>query len=150
MELSDRSMELSVRSMEMGDRSMEMGDPSMEIGDRSTELSERSMQLSDRLMMQLFFVCLSELLWFVGIGYEIVKRFYNEGATVFVIDKDQTLLDNIQNEMPKLMVLTQDLNNWEETQAAVLGITPLDHLVNNAGFLQAQRLIDATPQNFDM
>jgi len=85
-----------------------------------------------------------------GIGYDITKRLYNDGAVLFVIDKDQNLLTNLNKEMPNITTLCVDLLNWDETRKAVLSIAPLDHLVNNAGVIKTEPLLDVTPEHIDL
>jgi len=85
-----------------------------------------------------------------GIGYEIVKKFYNDGAVVFVLDKDQGLLNKVKAELPKVTTLCVDLLNWDETFKAVRAIAPLDHLVNNAGVFKDDTLLDVKPQDVDL
>jgi len=85
-----------------------------------------------------------------GIGYDIAKRFHEHGAKVVVVDKDQGLLDKIVKELPGLITECVDLTNWEAAQAVVTRHSPLDHLVNNAGVLSCLKLVDVTPQNFDI
>ena len=85
-----------------------------------------------------------------GIGYEIVKQFYNDGAVVFVLDKEQALLDKVKSEMPTVTTICVDLLNWEAAFDAVKKLAPLDHLVNNAGVIKDEILLDVTSQSFDL
>jgi NAD(P)-dependent dehydrogenase (short-subunit alcohol dehydrogenase family) len=84
-----------------------------------------------------------------GIGEAIVRKFYNDNAIVFVIDKDQTLLAKLKNEFPNIHPICVDVLNWKATQEAVLGITPLDHLVNNAGIFAGDSTLTVTEEELD-
>jgi NAD(P)-dependent dehydrogenase (short-subunit alcohol dehydrogenase family) len=85
-----------------------------------------------------------------GIGEAIVRKFYNDDAIVFVIDKDQSLLTKLKNELPNIHPIYVDLLNWKATQEAVLGITPLDHLVNNAGVFAGDCILQVTEEDLDL
>jgi len=84
-----------------------------------------------------------------GIGKEIVAKFYNDGATVFVIDRDPKLLDTLKKEMPKVTTVCVDLLDWNASKKAVTDMSPLDHLVNNAGVVGDAAFLDVTPERFD-
>jgi NAD(P)-dependent dehydrogenase (short-subunit alcohol dehydrogenase family) len=84
-----------------------------------------------------------------GIGEAIVRKFYNDGAIVFVIDHDQGLLANLKKELPNIHPICVNLLNWEQTQQAILNITPLDHLVNNAGVFAGDCILKMTEDALD-
>jgi len=84
-----------------------------------------------------------------GIGNEIVKKFYNDGAEVFVIDRDAKLLENLKKEMPKAKTVCVDLLDWDATKKAVTDMAPLDHLVNNAGIVGDCPFLEVTQEKFD-
>jgi len=84
-----------------------------------------------------------------GIGNEIVKKFYNDGAQLFVIDRDPKLLETVKKEMPKVTTVCVDLLDWEATKKAVTDMAPLDHLVNNAGIVGDTPFLEVTQDTFD-
>jgi len=85
-----------------------------------------------------------------GIGYEIVKKFHNDGAVVFVLDKEQALLNKVKAELPNVSTLCVDLGDWDATFKAVRAIAPLDHLVNNAGVFRDDYLLDVKSEDVDL
>ena len=85
-----------------------------------------------------------------GLGKAIVQKFYEVGAIVFAFDKDAEKLAELKNEFPEVNIKTVDLLNWEEAKAAVRSISPIHHLVNNAGIMKPARLMDATMEEFDL
>jgi len=84
-----------------------------------------------------------------GIGEAIVRKFYHDGATVFVLDRNQSLLDDLKKQLPKIQTICVDILDWQATQAAVWAITPLDHLVNNAGIFQGGSLLSISGEAMD-
>jgi len=84
-----------------------------------------------------------------GIGHAIVTKFYNDGAHVFVIDRDAKLLETLKKDMPKVTTVCLDLTDWDATKKAVEAMAPLDHLVNNAGIVGDAPLLEVTPETFD-
>jgi len=84
-----------------------------------------------------------------GIGREIVRKFYNDEAHVFVIDKDAKLLDALKKELPKVTTVCVDLLDWDATKQAVTNMAPLDHLVNNAAIVGESTIMDVKPETFD-
>jgi len=84
-----------------------------------------------------------------GIGEAIVRKFYDDGAIVFVIDKNQSLLAKLKSQLPNIETLCVDLLDWKATQDAILSITPLDHLVNNAGVFGGDEITKITEEAVD-
>lgn len=84
-----------------------------------------------------------------GIGSGIVNKFYQDGALVFVLDKDAQLLSELKKQLPNVTTICVDLLDWAATRQAVEGLTPLHHLVNNAGICSVGDLQDVTPEAFD-
>lgn len=77
-----------------------------------------------------------------GLGKAVAKKLYDDGATVFAVDKQQSLLDELKKECPKITTVTLDLTNFEETKKVVESFLPLHHLVNNAGISGKQSFLD--------
>jgi NADP-dependent 3-hydroxy acid dehydrogenase YdfG len=67
-----------------------------------------------------------------------------------VLDKDATALQELSKELPKVIVQQVDLLNWEETKKIVTQLSPLHHLVNNAGIMLPGSVLDITMENFDL
>jgi NAD(P)-dependent dehydrogenase (short-subunit alcohol dehydrogenase family) len=44
--------------------------------------------------------------------------------------------------------LEVDLENWDETKAAVEALAPIHHLVNNAGILRFYPFLEIKPEDF--
>jgi len=84
-----------------------------------------------------------------GIGHAIVTKFYNDGAHLFVIDRDVKLLENLKKDMPRVTTIHLDLLDWDATKKAVESLAPLHHIVNNAGIVGDSTLLDLTPETFD-
>ena len=70
-----------------------------------------------------------------NIGRGIVKQLAELGATVFVLDRIQEDLDNLVTEIPGVIPLLQDLENWDETAKTVGQLDSMDGLVNCAGMV---------------
>jgi len=85
-----------------------------------------------------------------GIGLGIARKFYEDGAHLFVLDNRQNLLDELKTIMPNATMICQDLLEWEKTRRTIEALGPLDHLVNNAGTIQTNLLVDATESEFDL
>jgi len=85
-----------------------------------------------------------------GIGEEIVRKFYDDGAIVFVLDRNQTLLAKLKTQLPNIQTLCVDLLNWKATQDAILSITPLDHLINNAGVFGGDQITKISEEAIDL
>jgi len=79
-----------------------------------------------------------------GIGRAVVQRLYDDGAVMFILEKDPALVQQLQKEVPKATVVCVDLRDWKATKDAIHKFGPLDHLVNNAGVLQTQEFLDLT------
>jgi len=84
-----------------------------------------------------------------GLGYAIVKRFYESGATVFALDKNKKALDELKTEFPGLSIILVDLRDWDETRRLVKTVAPIDHLVNNAAITQTSYFEEVAPEQID-
>jgi len=51
--------------------------------------------------------------------------------------------------MPKVTTVCVDLLDWNASKKAVTDMSPLDHLVNNAGVVGDAAFLDVTPERFD-
>lgn len=81
-----------------------------------------------------------------GLGRCAVKRFYDDGAIVYTVEKEQSLVDDLKKEFPKITAVKLDLTDLEKTKTVVESFGPLDCLVNNAGIYVAEKFMDITTQ----
>jgi len=79
-----------------------------------------------------------------GLGRQTVKRFYEDGAIVYTVEKEQELVDDLRKSFPKITVVQLDLTDLEKTKSVVESFGPLDLLVNNAGIYVAQSFMEMT------
>ncbi len=73
-----------------------------------------------------------------------MKRFYEDGAIVYTVEKEQELVDDLRKNFPKITAVHLDLTDLEKTKSVVESFGPLDFLVNNAGVYVAQPFIETT------
>ena len=52
-------------------------------------------------------------------------------------------------QCPSIRPVCVDLTDWEATEAALVGVGPVDLLVNNAACAILQPFLDVTPEQFD-
>jgi len=81
-----------------------------------------------------------------GIGRAVIQRLYDDGASIFVLEKDAGLVQQLLKDLPKATVVCVDLRDWKATREAILKFGPLDHVVNNAGVLASQDFMDMTEE----
>ncbi|CAL8095739.1 unnamed protein product [Orchesella dallaii] len=84
-----------------------------------------------------------------GLGYALVKKFYENNALVFALDKKQAYLDALKVEFPNVTTICVDLRDWDETRRLVKSIAPIDHLVNNAAISGTSFFEDISPEQID-
>ena len=94
-----------------------------------------------------------------GIGFGIVKKFLENGATVVLFGSRQesvdNALENLKNENAgwKVKGMHPDLTDAKAIDEAISNIKneygKIDILVNNAGISQSTPLYDYTPEEFD-
>jgi len=85
-----------------------------------------------------------------GIGFQIAKSFYDDGAIVIVISKSVESLNQVKAAMPNAKIFCHNLTEWDSTRKLIESLGPLDHLVNNAGVSLNNSLLTATEQEFDL
>jgi meso-butanediol dehydrogenase / (S,S)-butanediol dehydrogenase / diacetyl reductase len=89
-----------------------------------------------------------------GIGAATAARFFEEGSTVCVLDRDPKGRQQVQRNLPRLAgVLAADVSDLVEVQSAVGEAVRimggLDVLVNNAGISIRHNFLDITPAEWD-
>jgi len=84
-----------------------------------------------------------------GLGYAIVKKFCENGATVFALDKNKKGLESLKEEFRNVTTICVDLREWDETRRLIKSIAPIDHLVNNAAISQTSYFDEIAPEQID-
>jgi len=84
-----------------------------------------------------------------GLGLEIAKVFHDSGATLVILDREETLLAEVKAKYPSWTMIKADLLDWEGTKAALAPCEACHHVVNNAGVNFRQDLLDVTPDKLD-
>ncbi|ODM88185.1 L-xylulose reductase [Orchesella cincta] len=82
-----------------------------------------------------------------GIGRQLVQRFHDDKALVFVIDNNRETIDQLCKELPKVTAILADLADWDATRKAIQSFGVLDHVVNNAAMAKPQMLMDVTKES---
>jgi len=82
-----------------------------------------------------------------GIGKSIVKKLYEDGALVYTIDRDASLLQSLKAEFPKVITGCVDVCDWNKTKETIENFgVHFDHLVNNCGTVNSQNFLEVTPE----
>lgn len=81
-----------------------------------------------------------------GIGRLLVQRLYEEGATVFTVDKNAQAILELKTEFPNVRAEVVDLGNWNETTKVIETFGKIDHLVNNAAMVVTQNFLEITEE----
>jgi NAD(P)-dependent dehydrogenase (short-subunit alcohol dehydrogenase family) len=84
-----------------------------------------------------------------GLGYAIVKKFLENGATVFALDNNEQRLKDLQTELTAVKIVHADLSKWKEVRETVENLGPMDHLVNNAGIAKLASCLETTEEQID-
>ena len=82
-----------------------------------------------------------------GLGSAIAESLNNKGAKVYALDYAKEALDELVEKMSDIVAVHQDLTNWEETAEKVDQLGVIDGLVNCAGILIPQMVVDVTKEN---
>ena len=88
-----------------------------------------------------------------GIGSATARRFLDEGARVFVFDRDETACQRLQKELPALRgTILVDVSNPDDVARAFKELDAmadgLDVLINNAGISIRHPFMDIAPQEW--
>jgi meso-butanediol dehydrogenase/(S,S)-butanediol dehydrogenase/diacetyl reductase len=88
-----------------------------------------------------------------GIGSGTAKRFMEEGARVYVFDRDEAACQRLKNELPALHgYIIADVADPESVKRAFVELdglaNGLDVLINNAGISIRHSFMDITPQEW--
>jgi meso-butanediol dehydrogenase/(S,S)-butanediol dehydrogenase/diacetyl reductase len=88
-----------------------------------------------------------------GIGSGTAKRFLEEGARVYVLDRDETACQRLKKELPALHgFIIADAADSESVRRAFSELdgiaNGLDVLINNAGISIRHAFMDITPQEW--
>jgi 2-hydroxycyclohexanecarboxyl-CoA dehydrogenase len=82
-----------------------------------------------------------------AIGSALCRRFAEEGAAVLVCDRNGEAAQRVAREVNG-KALVFDIARYAEAKAAV-GATPVDVLVNNAGWDRFQNFVDTKPEEWE-
>ena len=82
-----------------------------------------------------------------AIGSALCRRFAEEGAAVLVCDRNSEAAQRVAREVNG-KALVFDIARYAEAKAAV-GATPVDVLVNNAGWDRFQNFLETKPEEWD-
>jgi len=84
-----------------------------------------------------------------GLGRAMVQAFVDYNATVIVLEREESLLAELKKELPSVIGVQIDLQDWDKTREVVKGLLPIHHLVNNAAILDFQPLLDFNKDALD-
>ncbi|XP_047516401.1 L-xylulose reductase-like [Pieris napi] len=84
-----------------------------------------------------------------GIGRGTVIELWRLGATVVAISHQEENLQKLKNEYPSIEIACVDLRDWDTTRETVESLGIFHGLVNCAGFIQNQPVLDCSPDIFD-
>jgi 2-hydroxycyclohexanecarboxyl-CoA dehydrogenase len=82
-----------------------------------------------------------------AIGSAICRRFAEAGCKVLVADRDKAAAEGTAGRL-KGKALVFDIADYQKAKAAI-GDTPIDVLVNNAGWDRFQNFLDTKPQEWE-
>jgi 2-hydroxycyclohexanecarboxyl-CoA dehydrogenase len=82
-----------------------------------------------------------------AIGSAICKRFAEAGCKVLVADRNRAAAEGTAGQLQGT-ALVFDISDYQKAKAAI-GSTPIDVLVNNAGWDRFQNFLDTKPQEWE-
>jgi 2-hydroxycyclohexanecarboxyl-CoA dehydrogenase len=82
-----------------------------------------------------------------AIGTAICKRFSESGSKILVADKNRAAAEGTAGQLQGT-ALVFDISNYDDARAAI-GNTPIDVLVNNAGWDRFQNFLDTKPDEWE-
>lgn len=91
----------------------------------------------------------TKLFVIAGIGNELCKSLYKEGAKVIAVSRSPKPLADLKMDCPSIETISVDLSGWKETREALKHIIALDGLVNNAGIAIIKPFQETTEADFD-
>ncbi|XP_018009282.1 L-xylulose reductase isoform X2 [Hyalella azteca] len=84
-----------------------------------------------------------------GIGRATALRLVELGAEVYALSKTQSKLDSLREENPSIKAICVDLADWEATRKAVMEVTPIHLLVNNAARIEFGPILTVSMEEVD-
>lgn len=87
------------------------------------------------------------MIHFSGIGRQLVQRFYDGGATVCTLDKNPATVEKLRKELPRIRCEVVDLADWDATRKAVELFGAIDHVINSAGVIITEELLNITKES---
>ncbi|XP_046736952.1 L-xylulose reductase-like [Diprion similis] len=85
----------------------------------------------------------------LGIGRAVALRLSKFGANVIAVSLPDKSFDTLSKEDPKIEIVKLDLADWNATKDALQSVTPVDHLVSNAGILITRAFLDVLAKDVD-
>lgn len=79
---------------------------------------------------------------YLGIGRQLVQRFYIGGATVCTLDKNPATVEQLRTDFPNIKAEVVDLSDWEATKEVVESFGEIDHVINSAGVIITEELLN--------
>lgn len=79
-----------------------------------------------------------------------MNRLHADDAHLFVLQRNPVLAQKLRDELPNVTVACVDVNNWTETREAIESFGVLDHVINNAGFLESQPFMEITEESAEL
>ncbi|KAA0200089.1 hypothetical protein HAZT_HAZT002949 [Hyalella azteca] len=84
-----------------------------------------------------------------GIGRQTALHLSKLGAEVFALSRTKSKLETLQQEDPKIKIIAVDVSDWDATRKAVLEITPIQLLVNNAATDNDEQFLATTQETMN-
>ncbi|CAK1547160.1 unnamed protein product [Leptosia nina] len=84
-----------------------------------------------------------------GIGRGTAIELWRLGANVTALSHQEDNLIKLKNEYPSIEIACVDLRDWDTTREVVKSLGEFHGLVNCAGFIENQPLLDCSPDIFD-
>ncbi|CAL8127403.1 unnamed protein product [Orchesella dallaii] len=84
-----------------------------------------------------------------GLGREIVEELAKQGAIVFALGRNAEYLAKLKADFPTVNIVCVDLANWQATRDAVEGLGEIDYLINNAGIVHVEPILNCSKEHFD-
>jgi L-xylulose reductase len=84
-----------------------------------------------------------------GIGNELCKALYADGAYVIAVSRSPGPLNELKAECPGIETISVDLSVWDDTRKALENVANIDGLVNNAGIAIIKAFEELSQTDFD-
>ena len=88
-----------------------------------------------------------------ALGVRLAKLFLKKNTKVILIDNDQKKLDDIKQQLPRVITIQCDICKYEELKKTIntlLNSYKIDTLINNAGIVTKKSILDITKNQIDL